>query len=164
MKKLIISVLLISAFLSCNNETNVGSTIDNRILAKEYVDIEIMNEDLKNNGFVLQNENQISQRLQTTFENLNSQVSSFKLIKEIKGYSIMAINADGDIKSSILLESGYEKGSNTLKTGTGGSSDCTCTGCTDGCSPRRHESGDCWCTACVPSSGAFCEKTETVTK
>ncbi|MCB0444826.1 MAG: hypothetical protein R2812_01910 [Gelidibacter sp.] len=62
---------------------------------------------------------------------------------------------------SMAIDLNENKNTNTYSVNPNPISHLVCEGCSDGCSPRRHENGDGYCTPCNPYSDT-CKKTESL--
>lgn len=97
-------------------------------------------------------------------QGIKTNLIDFKLMEDEYGLFIIGTNEDQSIRSSVF---DIVQNSTRLFVNNNGSqlgplpSTCTCKGCTNGCSPRRKESGDCYCTDCT-SDQQECTKIESI--
>ncbi len=166
MRKLyvIIAVILL-AVISCTKildkpvETDVQMKTSTTSLENYYVFTSLSEvfKTFEDNGYILDDVDQITNKLNNYEADEGVDFSKFELKRFKEGtYNFVSTSANKQFKVSYV----FQKNINKFRVvGTA----CTCTGCSDGCSPRRKQNGDCYCTVCVfVGSGVKCTKSESV--
>lgn len=110
-------------------------------------------------GFTLAKSNSILNQLNEYANQENITFTKYELFRFKPGaYNFVSTSSNHQFKVSFILEE--EPQANQYRE-TGSS--CTCSGCADGCNPKRHGNGDCYCTTCTfVGSGVNCTKTESI--
>lgn len=158
MKKAILSSFMLLFIISCTTEIHdvESKSLKNDLFDTEFVDFTTFKNALTENEIQLQDEEQILALIQSEFTARNSQIYSFQVSKELEGISIIASNESKEQKTSIWLKSQTNEVAGYRIIG----SVCTCSGCSDGCNPKRKGNGDCYCTE--SANDRNCTKSETI--
>ncbi len=158
-------IAISSIVISCNKSEN--KPIKNNTYAKEsiiplfdyyqFATLEEIFTVFSENGYVLNDADMLSNELNTYELDEGVDFVSFELELFKEGtFNFVSTSSDNQFKVSYILEKNLE----TFRVvGTS----CTCTGCSDGCSPTRKPNGDCYCTVCAfVGSGIKCTKSESL--
>lgn len=159
-------ILLISwpMFTACNKSVDeqivTPKTKQNMRIKLEdnyqFSDAEYMITIFSKAGYTIKKENELLERLNTLAKEENVNFIRFKLERfKPNAFNFVSFSAENKLSVSFVLEK--EEGMD-MYTVIG--SECTCRGCDDGCSPKRHKNGDCYCTPCVYVGK--CIKSETI--